>query len=132
MFVRRVWQSTDLMNPESLTRFFQTLPLADKRETLAARDELMRRLPRRGVLPHPEVVRLRKMASNESICRRVGLEPPGLPSESPQERWDVQILRRDECAHFIQLHVLRWLYVPNGAMPRRLGWETCKMLDNAR
>ena len=120
------------MSQVALTRFFQTLPLADRRETLAARDELMRRLPRRGVLPPPEVVRLRRMASNTAICKRVGLEPAGRPCEMPQERWRAQILRRDECARFIQVHVLRWLYVPNGPMPKRLGCEAGEMLESAR
>ena len=118
------------MSSEAVTHFLRTLPFADKRETLAAWDELKRRLPRRGVLPHPKVIRLRRIASSESIWQRMGLETP--PHLKSQERWDAQIRRHDECARFIQLHVLRWLYVPNGPMPRRLGWEASKMLESVQ
>jgi hypothetical protein len=115
------------MNRDVLTRFFQSLPLADRRETHAACNELMQRLPRRGAPPHPEVMRLRRLVSSITVCRMVGLECSG--AELPQAMLRSALRRREECAIFIQRHVLKWLYQPSGPMPRRLGWEACEMLQ---
>ncbi len=115
----------------ALTRFFQTLPLADPRDSRTFFDELSTRLPRRGV------ARWREACLSERLERILEGRPAA--HEDPAqaalvaERLGAETRRRDECAQLIQRAVLPFLYAPrHGCDPpmlRRYMREDCAVLS---
>ena len=113
------------MPPDTLKRFFASIPIVDRRMAKAQYDELAARLPRRGVV-HKDVAALH---ATRRRFERV-LAHREVRDLDPEQRnflcmlTAAQARRMAECAHLIQVHALRWLYrPPNGPMVVRMAKE---------
>ena len=123
-------------NPSSIKSFFRALPIVDRVESRTFFNELNEKLPQRGrPLPlNPLPRRLREVLG---VCYRSRIEiadkfgtPPAPPRYTDvQFRHERDILvdrvrhrvdRQHQCANFIQIHTLQWLYKPRGPMMRKL------------
>lgn len=125
-----------------LRRFFSasSLGLPDPDERLVFYNTLASRLPARGrpryVDRESERMRafLRRQGTPPSLRERLAalardgkrlqLTPKAVEANEREERAIAhavanQEARRDECARFLQAFVLRWLYLPAGAMVHR-------------
>jgi hypothetical protein len=121
-------------NP-ALKRFFATLPLVDRRESLYCYRQLAAQLPRRGEVSEV-LTRLRHRTQrywavalamyflSTDDCDFVSDDRPA-SRRFCEVRRQMAAARMEQCALFITHHVLRWLYRPPcSPMVRRLmrGW----------
>ena len=147
-----------MSNTKPLQRFFRTLPWVDPHKTRRAYNELQARLPRRGVAPCDDVRKLQRERKNLRRLFAAGVESGRVeaPVQSIHEvrflaeRAYAEMVRRYECARFIQTAVLRWLWrrdtharivqavvlewlyrPPNGPMVRRSAREATTLFGAA-
>lgn len=102
----------------SLTTFFRSLPVVDQREPRAELDKLEQRLPRRGGALDPDWARLQRQQDTR-LAQGGHTNPRSLLCGAEIQRAEALFARREQCAELIQVHMLRYLYRPDGPMCRR-------------
>ena len=98
-----------------LQRFWRSLPLVDRRESVLQLNELESRLPRPG---------FRWCGSIQPRARQVLFDDETISAFEFEQAWIDQrvAVRKQACeqaARTIQREVTLWLYRPDGPMPRR-------------